>query len=185
MVLAGGLSSGLAGRDIGARDNAARTPRLTALLLNGGGTPSINYQSHLVHLRMLVRVLREAGVPEGRITILSGDGPNPSADVALREGKAEEDFWLLTGTRLEGPLRTPITFESTSVPGYSLKAATNAEIDRWFETVGSRLKDGDTLLLYVTDHGTKNAGDTRDNRITLWGKNQSLSVNALRGRLGR
>jgi thiol-disulfide isomerase/thioredoxin len=168
-----------------ARDHDVPSPRLTALLLNGGGTPSTNYQSHLIHLRLLLAVLREAGVPGDRITILSGDGPDPSADVALRQVQPEEDFWLLGGTRLESPFRTPITFESTSLPGFAPKAASTAEIDRWFRTVGSGLREGDTLLIYVTDHGTKNAADTGDNRITLWGKNQSLSVAALRARLAK
>jgi len=177
--------AGIVGAVPAARDREAPPPRVTALLLNGGGTPSVNYQSHLSHLRLLVKVLGEAGVPARRITILSGDGPNPAADVALREAQPEEDFWLLGGTRLEAPFRTPITFENTSLPGYALKAATMTEIDRWFGSVGSRLTEGDTLLLYVTDHGTKNTADTRDNRITLWGKNQGLSVGALRARLAK
>ncbi len=44
---------------------------------------------------------------------------------------------------------------------------------------------GDTLLLYVTDHGTKNRQDTRDNRITLWGKGEWLSVSQLGLHLGK
>jgi thiol-disulfide isomerase/thioredoxin len=185
LALAGGVSLGLAEGGPSGRDDAGRAPRITALLVNGGGTPSTNYQSHLKHVRLMVKVLREAGVPAGRITILSGDGPNPAADVALREAQPEEDFWLLGGTRLERPFRTPITFESTSVPGFTVNAATPAVIGRWFETYGSRLTEGDTLLLYVTDHGTKNAADIRDNQITLWGKNQGLSVSVLRARLSK
>ena len=171
------------GTAIALGDRDVPAPRVTALLVNGGGAPSTNYRSHLIHLRLLIKVLAEAGVPARRITILSGDGTNPAADVALREAQPEEDFWLLGGTRLEDPLRTPITYENTSLPGSTLKAATMTEIDRWFGSVGSRLTEGDTLLLYVTDHGTKNAADTSDNRITLWGRNQGLSVGALRARL--
>jgi thiol-disulfide isomerase/thioredoxin len=181
-LVAAGATAAFAAR---AREAPAPTPRVTALLLNGGGNASANYQSHLTHLRLMVKVLREAGVPERRITILSGDGPNPAADVALRETQPEEDFWRLSGTRLEGPLKTPITYESTSVPGFSVRAATGEEIDRWFRTVGSHLVEGDTLLFYVTDHGTKNDADLTDNRITLWGRNQGLSVGALRTRLAK
>jgi len=177
--------AGSIGLTLAVRDREAPPPRLTALLLNGGGVPSINYQSHLIHLRLLLKVLGEAGVPARRITVLSGDGPNPAADVALREAQPEEDFWLLGGTRLEDPFRTPLTFENTSLPGFALKAATLTEIDRWFGSVGSRLTEGDTLLFYVTDHGTKNAADLRDNRITLWGRNQGLPVSALRARLAK
>jgi len=189
LALAVALGFGLTASSHAARAPAAVATadpaRIEALLINGGGTPASNYQSHLMHVRMLVDILRESGVPERRVTILSGDGPDPAADVALREVQPEEDFWLLTGTRLEQPFRTPITYENSRVPGFALRAATPAEVDRWFTRVGSRLKDGDTLLLYVTDHGTKNAEDTRDNRITLWGKGRSLSVSELRARLAR
>src|SRR4029453_4594221 len=78
-----------------------------------------------------------------------------------------------------------IQYESTAVPGFAVKAATRAEVERWFATAGTRLKGGDTLLLSVTDHGTKNDGDLRNNRITLWGKGQSLSVAELRVLLAR
>ncbi len=163
----------------------AEPARLEALLINGGGTAAGNYQSHLLHVRELVDVLRGAGVPAGRITILSGDGPDPEADVALREVQPEEDFWLVTGTRLERPFATPITYESSSVDRFTLRAATRVEANRWFATTGARLRKGDTLLLYVTDHGTKSSQNTRDNRITLWGKGESLSVSDLRGLLAR
>ena len=185
LAFAASVGSAIALRDRESHGRDVPTPRVTALLINGGGTPASNYRSHLVHLRLLVKVLGEAGVPARRITVLSGDGPNPAADVAQREAQPEEDFWLLGGTRLEEPLRTPITFENTSLPGFALKAATPAEIDRFFDSIGSRLGEGDTLLLYVTDHGTKNAADTSDNRITLWGRGQGLSVTALRQRLAR
>jgi thiol-disulfide isomerase/thioredoxin len=39
--------------------------------------------------------------------------------------------------------------------------------------------------VYVTDHGTKNAADTANNRITLWGDKESLSVRELRALLER
>jgi thiol-disulfide isomerase/thioredoxin len=157
--------------------------RIEALLINGGGSPSGNYRSHLMHVRRLADILRRSGVPGRRITILSADGADPAADVALRELQPEEDFWLLTGTRLEEPFRTPVRHESSSVPGFALGAATRGEVHRWFATAGARLKPEDTLLLYVTDHGTKNAADLRDNRITLWGPGESLSVSELRALL--
>jgi len=187
--LALAVALGLAASSPAARASApvetADPARIEALLINGGGTPAGNFHSHLMHVRLMLDVLREAGVPDRRITILSGDGPDPAADVALREAQPEEDFWLLAGTRLEEPFRTPITYESTRVPGASVKAATRAEVDRWFATVGPRLKGGDTLLLYVTDHGTKNAADVRNNRITLWGKGEGLSVEELRALLAK
>jgi thiol-disulfide isomerase/thioredoxin len=159
--------------------------RVEALLINGGGRAAVNYQSHLLHVRELVQVLRHSGVPDRRITILSGDGSDPAADLALREPQPEPDYWLVEGTRLGRAFRTPTTFESSAVPGFALRPATKVEVQRWFAAAGRRLRGGDTLLLYVTDHGTRNPADTRDNRITLWGKGEGLSVSELREQLSR
>jgi len=187
IALAVALGAGTPGRGdrTGPPEGVVGATRLEALVINGGGTAAGNYQSHLLHVRELVDVLRRAGVPDRRITILSGDGPDPEADVALREMQPEEGFWLVTGTRLERSFETPVTHENSSVDRFTLRAATRVEVSRWFATTGARLRGGDTLLLYVTDHGTKNARDTRDNRITLWGKGESLSVGQLRGHLAR
>ena len=133
--------------------------RLEVLMINGGATKSQNYQSHLLHLRGLHDVLRRAGVPEQLIALYVADGADPAVDVARREAQPEPDFWLLEGSRLEGPLRTPVTYENSTVPGAVLAAATRADIQHWFDTTGRTLRTGDTLLLYVTDHGTRNAED--------------------------
>src|SRR5438477_114343 len=47
----------------------------------------------------------------------------------------------------------------------------------------ARLRPGDTLLLYVTDHGSQNPRDPLDNRIVLWGRRESLSVRHLQSLL--
>ena len=56
--------------------------RLHALLLNGGGRKEINYQSHLHHIRRAYELLREDGIPAANITIFSGDGADPTPDLA-------------------------------------------------------------------------------------------------------
>ena len=62
----------LAGEEAG---DAARTH---ALLINGGGNRRINYQSHLLHVNRIYRILNEAGVPGNQISILSSDGSDPA-----------------------------------------------------------------------------------------------------------
>ena len=73
--LAAALAFGLAGSGHAARVPAAvettDPARVEALLINGGGTPAGNYQSHLMHVRLLADILRDSGVPDRRITILS------------------------------------------------------------------------------------------------------------------
>jgi len=155
-------------------------PRLEAVLINGGGRPASNYQSHLLHVKLLHRLLRRSGIAEPAIAIFSADGSDPEADLAVRERQRETDFWLLSGTRLARSLRTRTTYENSEVEGVTPRPATREALRAWFEAAAGRLAPGETLLLYVTDHGTKNREDPSNNRITLWGEDEWLSVSELR-----
>jgi thiol-disulfide isomerase/thioredoxin len=153
-------------------------------MIDGGGTKSQNYKSHLLHLRALYDVLLRAGVPRDLVSLYVSDGTDPQADVATRDAQPEADFWLLEGSPLEAPLRTPITYENSLVSGAVLSPATRADIQLWFDTTGRSLRAGDVLLLYVTDHGTK--GDQpANNAITLWGDGERLPVSELATMLNR
>lgn len=162
---------------------AAEPSRLHALLINGGGTPRSNYQSHLLHVRQILDLLHQADVPAERITIFSSDGSDPGADLATRVDTGD-DLWRLSGTPLPQLLR-PIRFADTLIDGYSPRPATEADLGAWFADAGQKLRAGDTLLLYVTDHGERNPADASDNTITLWGKDQNLSVSELRRMLAQ
>jgi len=155
-----------------------------ALLINGGGKPAINYQSHLLHIERIHGLLLEAGVPESRISILSADGTDPAADLATREQHAEPDFWRLTGTRLDQALRPRIQYVNSRFESASVQAATRENLRNWFEAAAQLLGRGDTLLVYVTDHGTPNEDDLRDNRIVLWGKDEYIGVGELGDLIG-
>src|SRR5207247_8270766 len=152
---------------------------LHVLMVNGGGSKAQNYQSHFLHLRRLLELLARAGVPSDRITVFSADGSAPEADMAAREIEPEADFRLLHGTRLAAALRTQIVYANSEIPGVPLRAATRAGLTGWFKQARRRLRPGDTLLVYVTDHGSKNDKDTADNRIVLWGAQESISVTEL------
>ncbi|MGH7857708.1 MAG: hypothetical protein ACREQY_10300, partial [Candidatus Binatia bacterium] len=158
---------------------ASRKPALHVLMINGGATRAKNYQSHLLHLKELRSLLLEARVDPARISIFSGDGEDPADDLAVRENLPADDFWLLEGTRLDAPLRTPLTHVSSSIPVAVLEPATEASIRRWFEGAAARIRAGDTLLLYVTDHG-RERGEPPQSEITLWGEDEALTVEELR-----
>src|SRR5437870_7658817 len=152
---------------------------LHVLMVNGGGSKAQNYQSHFLHLRRLLELLARAGVPSDHITVFSADGPAPEADMAVREIEPEANFRLLRGTRLGAALGTQLVYATSEIPGVPLQAATRAGLTSWFKQARRRLRPGDTLLVYVTDHGSKNDKDTADNRIVLWGEKESISVNDL------
>ena len=155
------------------------TPRqLHALLLNGGGQPSSNYYSHVAHLRRLIGLLDDAGVERSRVTVFSGDGDDPSLDLATRQGELPDDFWLLPAASLASWLRPAIVYENTWIDGFSLRPAVQSALHQWFVEEGSRLDGDDTLLFYVTDHGKGSPEDYTNNEITLW--NEALTVSDLR-----
>ena len=142
-------------------------------MIDGGGSPPLNFQSHLLHVRQFHDLLLDAGVPPVRITIFASDGHDPAADLAVRDPQDEPEFWLLRGTKVEGALRPQIKYVDSVVPGATLEPATKDGIGKWFAAARRRLASGDTLLVYVTDHGSKGATPA-DNAITLWGAKESL-----------
>ena len=156
------------------------TAHLHVLMVNGGGSKVQNYQSHFLHLRRLLELLGRAGVPPSRITVFDADGPDPAADMAVRELDPDAELGPLRGTHLAGPLGAPIVYANSEIPGVVLHPATRAGLAGWFKTARKQLRAGDTLLIYVTDHGFRNEKDTGDNRIVLWGEKESISVGELR-----
>lgn len=154
---------------------ASGAGQVTAVLINGGGNKQLNFQSHLTHVQTLVELLRTGGVDD--VTIFASDGDDRTADLATRaSADPQGDMWLLPPAVMR-QLR-PIEYVDSRVDGFALKPASSAALRAWFADQGKRLRAGDTLLLYVTDHGDLNRQDPNDNTIVLW--NETLSVNQLR-----
>ena len=147
-----------------------------AVLINGGGRPRINFQSHLTHIRGVLDVLERSGVPRGNITIFSADGSDPGEDLAVREINDADDFWVLP-RRAQQALQPRLEYVDSQVDQYELHPARRDAIEAWFVFNGPRLRPGDTLFFYVTDHGEINKDDLEDNTIVLW--KEMLSVSEL------
>jgi hypothetical protein len=164
--------------------HAAEPSELYVLAINGGGDKLDNFASHLAHLRQLTELLAASGIPRDHITVLASDGNNPAPDLATREPEPE-NAWLLQGTRVDSFLRDLTTYEDSALPGIVLRPATVASLSRTVGELRGRLHAGDTLLVYVTDHGTQSQRDPIENRITLWGVHESISVRKLGALLAR
>lgn len=147
-----------------------------ALLINGGGNASMNYRSHMEHLRSMVAMLRARGVAPERISVFSADGANPGLDLKVRDEAPEEEAWILVGTRAWEALRPRTRFVDGKLDGVELHPATRTALQIWFSGKGRRIPARDTLIVYVTDHGTENKADRSNNHIVLWGKDERLSV---------
>ncbi len=150
---------------------------LFAVLLNGGSRKEVNYQSHLHHVRRAYALLRDDGIPAANITVFSGDGADPAPDLATRETDDTPGFWVLPQWT-QNALQPPIEYVDSTVDGVVLQAAKQETLRAWFADAATRLRPGDTLLFYVTDHGERNEKDEKDNTISLWG--EKLSVTELR-----
>ncbi len=157
---------------------------LFVLAINGGGDKLDNFASHLGHLHQLVDLLAAAGIARDHIMVLASDGKDPAPDLATRESDPV-DAWLLQGTRLDPILRDLTTYENTVLPGIDLRPATRNSLDQAIAELRTKLHSGDTLLVYVTDHGSQDRRDPLGNRITLWGAHESISVRGLGSLLAR
>jgi thiol-disulfide isomerase/thioredoxin len=149
-----------------------RLPRTYALLVNGGGSPARNYLSHLHHLQDMAAALRRRGIDADKIHVFSADGDDPKPDLSARSAEPA-DFWLIEGTAA-GTILGQAEITNTVWEGVTLHPARLAELRSWFVGMRDELAPGDTLLVFVTDHGSKNAEDRDNGFITLW--NESLSV---------
>lgn len=181
------LSCGPAPKYVRPTDDAGRAERVDpgrvhAVLINGGANRGINYQSHVIHLREVLRLLESAGVPPDQIAVFASDGEAPGKDLATRELRPEgDDGWLLDGTNLERAVGRPMEYVSTQIDGVELRPATQASLADWFAKEGDALGPGDVVFFYVTDHGTQGSEDAgpRGNAISLWGKGEHLTVDEL------
>ena len=169
---------------LGPAAQAAEPSGIYVLAINGGGDKLDNFASHLAHLRQFTQLLAASGIPRDHITVLASDGSNPAPDLATREPEPES-AWLLQGTHVDSLLRDLTTYEDSTLTGFELRPATVASLSRTIGELRGRLHAGDTLLVYVTDHGTQSQRDTIDNRITLWGAHESISVRKLGTMLAR
>ena len=157
--------------------------KVEALLVNGGHSPPNNSYAHLVHLRRMAQTLDDAGVPPERVTVLASDGAHGDADLALGSRAWADEAWWLTGTPLGRQLAEPLRLQSSTLEGRRLIPAKKAALEAWFALRGAYLRAGDTLLLYVTDHGRRTSKSDEDTVIDLW--REGLKVSELRELIAR
>lgn len=155
-----------------AEKDKGRPATTYALLINGGGSPRINYLSHLHHLQDMAAELRSRGIPPERIAVFSADGEDAKPDLAAREPE-NEDQWLLEGTQAGASLTQP-DLTNTTWEGVKIRPARIRELRQWFARMSVELRPGDTLFVFVTDHGNRDAEDAENGYINLW--NETLSL---------
>lgn len=157
-----------------------RTGLTDAVLLNGGGQAESNYFSHHLHIRMIHEALQKRGVSSQKIKIFSSDGEDTAPDQMLLEPL--QHGWLWQGLP-EWQILDPAKLINTALAGATLLPAKKVTIQKQMRALAQRIqkrKSPSTVLLFVTDHGTKGKGPW-GNHIELW--HEKLNVAELRDML--
>jgi thiol-disulfide isomerase/thioredoxin len=172
LLMAAAVAAAVAAHPAVAVKDKGRPPATYAVLINGGASPRMNYLSHLHHLQDMAAELRSRGIPPERITVFSADGEDSKPDLAAREPE-NEDQWLIEGTQAGSSLTQP-DLTNTTWEGVQIKPARMRDLRQWFAHMSGELHPGDTLFVFVTDHGNRDAEDAGNGTISLW--NESLSL---------
>ncbi len=101
-----------------------QAPAVFALLINGGGSPERNYQSHWLHVRELTEVLVSRGLPLEHIIVFASDGEDPGADLAVRAAQRDDRFWLVEDLPVGNNLRPRVKLENSVFENLSVYPAT-------------------------------------------------------------
>jgi len=153
-------------------------PKDFGLILNGGYDKGNNHQRYLENVKSVYGAYRNLGLDAGDITVLYGSG-------SFADGTTAE-----TGTGGVGKtVKKAIGLKSAPIQSdeYVFGAKDSKKIDgkasyenlkKKIEDVKSKMKPGDSLNLFITDHGStkKNpSGGKNESKVVLWGEEITVS----------
>ena len=149
------------------------------LTIGGGYSPSGNQASLEKNVLFHQRLLAERGLQQLPNDIFFADGAARGKDLQVVDRDSLPKANRLMAEFFGSTRNLGLTYRNHEVPG--VRGATSPELIRkWFTEVGSTMKSGDRLMLYVTSHGSKSAdGDSKyDTAISLW-NNKKIKVSEL------
>jgi hypothetical protein len=155
------------------------------LTFGGGYAPSGNQVSLEKNFHYVRRVLRDTGHAQSPQYYLFADGSDPGRDVQYRRGPvADEKLSYLLAAVFDKSHDIYNAYRTNDLEGLD-GACTPQEVDRYFDDVAWRLRDGDRLLIYYTGHGGKGHEDHPANTsVELWGR-QTMRMTEFIERLDR
>jgi hypothetical protein len=153
------------------------------VLVNGGASAQKNYLSHVEHVRQFLDLLQSKRVDESRIAVFASDGTDPAPDVAVLDAENVKGDWLIERLFVDRPLKPEIYLRDAVIAGAPRYPATAVAFDSWLERTGARMREGDTVVIYVTDHGWKNEENLANNAVAMW--HERMTVEDLRRRIDR
>jgi hypothetical protein len=153
------------------------------LAIGGGSSPSntqVSLEKNILFFRDALSTLGLAGAPQ---QVLFGDGNGDANDVQFAAGDdrtPEADRRLadiFSGSDADSNQYRPHAIPDVWGP------AQRDSLDKWFDTIGRAIPDGDRLILYYTGHGGPGLSPT-NTTLALWNE-QGLTVKSLTKMLDR
>ncbi len=154
-----------------------------AIIINGGGNNESNHQRYFENVHAIYDGFRGHGIPSEQISVLYGSGKvedtNSSSNqpqftpIDLLEHAASSDSTKASTPSAPSTITLDYLFsgEQRLLDG----GANSQTIKKKFRELREKLKPGDNVTLYITDHGEQNPEG--GSSITLWG--ESMTVNEL------
>ena len=141
------------------------------LTIGGGYSPTgnqVSLEKNVLYFQRLLSDMHLAGQPH---EIFFSDGDDPRRDVEFADPSAAPPrVNLLLARVLSKEDLLEYRFRTHQVPG--IRGASSPDnLDRWFSEVGSRLKSGDRLIVYLTGHGGKGT-DVQNPHFFMWNRKQ-------------
>jgi hypothetical protein len=153
------------------------------LTIGGGSSPDNNQVSLEKNIIYFQKVLAESGHAKARHDIFFSDGDEPGKDIQYVDPASEPPELNVLLARLNGnEHELYVQYRTHEVPGVR-GASTRPALTKWFDNVGSKLKDRDRLFIYFTGHGGRGR-PPRNTTLALW-NDSSMPVREFVGLLDR
>ena len=139
------------------------------LTIGGGYAPSGNQASLERNVMFFQRILGEPQADEFRHDIFFSDGQAREADLQVLDRESVPKVNRLMAEFLGSRRNLGLQYRNHEIAEAKYGTAP-ANIERWFKEVGSEMREGDRLYLYVTAHGNRSSDrkDPYNTTIATW-----------------
>jgi hypothetical protein len=136
------------------------------LTIGGGDSPSYNQVSLEKNVLFYQRLLHDLEGPQIEHDVFFADGLAGSRDVQYVAADEVPKVNLLLARLLNQEEGIDLRYRPHQIPGVR-GPSTRRSLENWFDTVGTRLREGDRLFIYFTGHGGP-GNPPRNTTISLW-----------------
>jgi hypothetical protein len=143
------------------------------LSIGGGDSPSYTQVSLEKNVLFYQRLLGELEGPRVEHDIYFADGMAGSRDVQYVASSEVPRVNLLLARLFNQEEGVNLRYRPHQIPNLR-GASSRKSLENWFDTTGSRLRDGDRLFIYFTGHGGP-GNPPRNTTISLWNE-RAMSV---------